>query len=234
MSTLRVWMYHKITENEPDFLSVKRVDFAKQIEFIAKNYDPIKLSQLLKHLSSGEQLPDKAALITFDDGYLNNFDLAYPILKKMNIPFTVFLVGNYIGQTTSHDGKVQKFLSTENILEMSDLAEYAYHSLNHTNLNDSGNMLEEITDCIRHFEQYPFKMQPFWAYTYGAFPKKNPEKFKALVSAFETHQIKGAFRIGNRLNSLPIRKPFAIERIDVRGDDSFLKFRLKSKWGKIF
>jgi hypothetical protein len=72
-----------------------------------------------------------------------------------------------------------------------------------------------------------------WAYTYGAYPKRNKTEFDAIKIAFKNAGISCAFRIGNRINKLPIKDPYKIERIDVRGDESFLRFRLKVGFGKI-
>lgn len=232
---LRVFMYHKLG-HQADFLTVTPEQFEQQMQFIRKHFTPIRLSDLIQHLEHQSPLPEKAALITFDDGYENNYLLAYPILKQHQIPFAVFLVANYIGKEVSHDEQLQGFMDQKQLLSMQDLAEYACHSTNHQNIQDIPETAwsKEISDCYRLLQETGITVQPAWAYTYGAFPRKNPERFEQLKRYFEHAGIQCAFRIGNRINRLPIKNPFAIERIDVRGDQSFWRFKLKVGTGKLF
>ena len=70
------------------------------------------------------------------------------------------------------------------------------------------------------------------AYPYGNFPRKEP--FKSLF--FETlknQNIAYGLRIGNRLNRLPIKNNYELNRLDIKGDDSLFKFKLKLKLGKL-
>lgn len=229
-------MYHKVSDSQKDFLTVDQQQFNKQIEFLCKNYDLISFSDLNAYLQGNKTLPDKPLLITFDDGYYDNFTHAYPILKKHNAPFGIFLISEFIGKEVEHDGIIQRFLSVDELNEMKHLAQYACHSRRHANINDISeiNFIDEIAGCLNQLQAHKIDVQPFWAYTYGAFPKKQPEKMQKLIKAFEIFGIKAAFRIGNRINHLPLKAPFKIERLDIRGDEGPLKFRFKVGFGKIF
>ncbi|MCC6818542.1 MAG: polysaccharide deacetylase family protein [Bacteroidia bacterium] len=235
MSRLRVLMYHKISTEKCDFLTVSKDQFRKQMVFIKKRYQPITLSELINLIKHNKQLPERAIIITFDDGYLNNYELAYPILSELKIPFTIFLVANYIGKTIGHDGILQSFLSAETLKLMQPLAEFGYHGLNHENIMDlpTDEWENTIEQCKKILNQEGIEMQASWAYTYGAFPKKDTEKMKRLREIFKKQDILCAFRIGNRINSWPLKKPFKIQRLDIRGDESFLKFKIRVTLGKI-
>lgn len=234
MSKLRVFMYHKIN-SAADFLTVTPEDFKLQIAFISKHYTVIHLKDLIEHIQDGKVLPSNAALITFDDGYEDNFTNAYPILKELQLPFTIFLVAHYIGKSIEHDGKLQQFLSAEQLLKMQDLASFGYHSFKHDNLMDTNedDIAKDIDACDAVYSQLPVKVHKAWAYTYGAYPKKDRSRFEVLQNIFKTKGISLAFRIGNRINSTPIKNIYAIERIDVRGNESKFRFRLKARFGKI-
>jgi len=234
MKRLRVFMYHKVAE-EPDFLTVTPEDFEQQLQFIKRHFTPIRLSDLLQHLKTQTPLPDKAALISFDDGYLDNYTNAYPLLDKHQIPFSIFLVADYIGKTVVHDQKQQQFLSVDQLKAMQVLAEYGCHSNAHINLMDLESALwkDEIEQCYQKLQSLDITIQDAWAYTYGAYPKKDQKKFQHLKNVFKTTGITCAFRIGNRINSLPIKDKYAIERIDVRGNQSIWHFKFKSWLGKI-
>lgn len=171
---LRVFMYHKLGE-QADYLTVTAAQFEQQLQFILQHYTPIRLSELVQHIEHQTPLPKKAALITFDDGYDNNYYLAYPILKQYQIPFTVFLVADYVGREVLHDQQLQRFMNQDQLQEMQDLAEYGCHSIRHQNIQDipTEEWNNEIYDCYNKLQEYGIVVQPAWAYTYGAFPKNS-------------------------------------------------------------
>lgn len=235
MSRLRVFMYHKVSTGKKDFLTVDSEDFRKQMAFIKSRFNVVRLSQVLEAMKHGERLPRRAALITFDDGYMNNFELAYPILKSLELPFTVFLVSNYIGRQTEHDSELQSFMGLTELRAMQDWAEYGYHGLGHENLMELDESVWEayVGNTKEAFSLLDLPVQACWAYTYGAYPGKSKERMKKMRQVFESQGIQCAMRIGNRINSWPLRQPYKVQRIDIRGHQSIWKFRLKAWLGKI-
>lgn len=236
MSGFRVLMYHKISESETDFLTVTTAQLTQQLGWIKKHFTVVSLKDVIQYIKTGTILPDNALLITFDDGYRNNYTLAYPIFKQFELPFSIFLVNSFIGKTLKHDHQLQEFLNPSELIEMQDFVQYGYHSTNHLNLMDIAPHLwkDEISSCIAEFNQLGIHLQPAWAYTYGGFPKKNKLDFDNLKKIFHSQGITCAFRIGNRINSKKLKEPYAIERIDVRGNETFLKLKLKVRFGKVF
>lgn len=232
---LTVLMYHKVSEVNTDFLTVNSKQLKQQLVWLKARYHIITLSNLLAHIEHGTPLPPKALLITFDDGYENNYTLAYPIFKALNMPFSIFLVGSFINQTTMYDGQMQTFLNTYQLAEMSDIVEYGFHSISHQHLMNlpQNEWQQEIEAGVSCLQNLPVFIQKAWAYTYGGFPKKDKHAFIQLVQIFKKQNISCAFRIGNRKNRLPIKNPYAIQRIDIIGNDSFLRFKWKVLLGKI-
>jgi len=97
---LLVVMYHGITLNtyNPPFWTHLPVDkFRQQLRFLKSHYSIISLEQVLDSLDGKINLPQNAVLITFDDGYKNNFKVAYPVLQEMKIPATIFVTVDRIG-----------------------------------------------------------------------------------------------------------------------------------------
>ena len=236
MSGLRVLMYHKVAKLETDFLTVSEEQLKMQLIWLKGHYNFISLKQLTNFIKKNEPLPEKPLLITFDDGYLNNYTIAYPIFKALKIPFSIFLVGDFVGKKLMHDNQEQEFLTTSQLIEMQDFATYGYHSEKHVSLMDLEPKLweAEVQKCLASFNGITIPIEPVWAYTYGAYPKKNNAQFSALSKVFKNAGILYAMRIGNRINKLKLKHLYSIQRIDIRGNESFTKFRWKVKFGKLF
>ena len=93
-----ILLYHRIVElrSDPWSLSVAPRHFAKHLEILREHAHPISLKQLSEGLLDGN-LPDRAVVITFDDGYADNLYNAKPLLERYDVPATVFLTTGYIG-----------------------------------------------------------------------------------------------------------------------------------------
>lgn len=90
--------YHKI-DNMNISLSVTPSDFDRQMKYLKDNhYNIITPDMLYNHLTKGTALPAKPVLITFDDGYEDNYKNAYPILKKYGFTATIFVVTGLVGK----------------------------------------------------------------------------------------------------------------------------------------
>ncbi|MBL8089647.1 MAG: polysaccharide deacetylase family protein [Anaerolineales bacterium] len=101
-NSLTVLNYHRIDylENNQDMfqpnISATPPMFEWQMAFIKKWYRVISLQQLTDWLTNKAPMPPHAALITFDDGYADNYTNALPILKKYDLPAVIFLTTGYI------------------------------------------------------------------------------------------------------------------------------------------
>lgn len=94
-----IFLYHRIFEAEidPFLLCVSPAHFSEHLEILKKNYQVLSLFQLVQYLQE-EKFPQKdAVVLTFDDGYQDNFVYAKPILEKYEIPATIFITAGYIG-----------------------------------------------------------------------------------------------------------------------------------------
>ena len=73
--------------------------FEKQICWLKDEFTIVSLEKIIMMIRNKERWEKKICAITFDDGYLDNFLHAYPILKKFDIPATIFLIDDYVGKT---------------------------------------------------------------------------------------------------------------------------------------
>ena len=88
-----VLAYHSVTDDAGYALPGIRITpelFARQIKHLAQHYVVLDLHQIVEIRGLREPLPTRCVAITFDDGYLDNYTNAFPVLSKYNMPATVF------------------------------------------------------------------------------------------------------------------------------------------------
>ncbi len=112
-----ILMYHHIAEageGEPNSeYFVSPANFREQITYLAENgYQTIHLEDLHAALTNGTELPEKPVLITLDDGSLDQYENAFPVLQEFNFSATFFIIPDFIDQQA--DG----FMTWKNIEEM--------------------------------------------------------------------------------------------------------------------
>ena len=92
-----ILMYHRFSSKREPF-KIQQSVFENQIRFlIKKKYNFIRLQHYSEVLNNRrDDLPDNSVIVTIDDGYMDNFTYAYPILRRYTIPATIFLVTDFI------------------------------------------------------------------------------------------------------------------------------------------
>ncbi len=101
--SLIILMYHRVLDDSSrdkeygqSGISISQNSFKQQMSFLTKHYKPISLESLIYLLRNDRLPPKKSVVITFDDGWLDNYQNAYPVLKKHRIPATIFLSTDFI------------------------------------------------------------------------------------------------------------------------------------------
>ena len=95
-----VLMYHHIDEEGNDDVNISSELFEAQMAALAEEgYTAVFPDDLAAYVYEGKALPDKPVVITFDDGYLSNYEYAWPILEKYGMKATIFVIGSTIGNT---------------------------------------------------------------------------------------------------------------------------------------
>ncbi|MCM8757530.1 MAG: polysaccharide deacetylase family protein [Candidatus Omnitrophica bacterium] len=147
-----VLMYHSVSyyEGKQDRLKVNINTFQRQMEFLRKNNYRIVRLKDIPSLIEEKNKSSKVIAISFDDGFKDNYTLAYPVLEKYKIPATIFLIVNDID-------KVDR-LSWQQIKKMfsSGLIDFGSHTLSHPDLiriEDDSELKKEIVDSKRILEQ---------------------------------------------------------------------------------
>jgi peptidoglycan/xylan/chitin deacetylase (PgdA/CDA1 family) len=102
-----ILMYHRVLNDSDETghlqpgLYVTKGVFDRQIAFMADKYSMISITEYLELLQGNCSMPPKAAIVTFDDGWRDNYLQAYPVLKKYNTPAVIFLAVDFIGADAS-------------------------------------------------------------------------------------------------------------------------------------
>ena len=123
--------YHKIDHTFIS-LSVRPEDFDAQMKYLRDNgYHTITPDELYESLAGNGELPENPVLITFDDGYEDNYTNAYPILKKYGFKATIFVVTGFL------DKHKKGYLSWDEAREMNKNGiNIESHTVNHRSMTD--------------------------------------------------------------------------------------------------
>jgi peptidoglycan/xylan/chitin deacetylase (PgdA/CDA1 family) len=163
-------------------------------------------------------------------------EFALPLLRRYELKAMLFVPLAYLGRTDEwNSGRIPIMTADElNSLD-SSFVELGYHSYAHKKYHEmsSEEIKEDMRKCRDVIAENEFNFYPALAYPYGKYPRNEPAKAEFMNFLKETGFTSG-LRIGNRLNSFPFKKPFEIQRLDIKGEYSLKKFIRKVKYGKLF
>lgn len=144
-------MYHGVTDQPiPVWTQVQKDEFEAQMQYISENYHPISLPTAVEHLIEKKPLPPHSIAVTFDDGFKNNFTIAYPILKKYNIPATIFITTSLIKRTGDFEGFIWTDYIQSLLLETAnEFVEFDGKRLSLTNQMDRIKAKKIISDYLK-------------------------------------------------------------------------------------
>ena len=219
-------MYHSISEHvgkeKHNKWRIKPKDFEKQMNWFSKNnWKSFTISELVKL----DKIPLKSFVITFDDGFEDNYTNAFPILQKYRFKATIYLVPN---QKINHweeknTSVLSNLLNNEQILQMqnSGLIEFGSHTLSHVNLSTINNeqLRIELEKSKEEVEKIIKKGCEAFAYPYGKFDEKIVKIVKEVGYKNATVVKRGLFIQNDDI--------FTIKRIGILGSESFFDFLLK-------
>jgi len=101
---MAILFYHRFSKDSANDFELPHLrirDFEKQMWHIKNWYKVITMDELADRLASKRKNGTPCVAITIDDGYFNNYTLAYPILKRLNLPATIYLSTGFVGTKKS-------------------------------------------------------------------------------------------------------------------------------------
>jgi peptidoglycan/xylan/chitin deacetylase (PgdA/CDA1 family) len=231
---LRVLLYHSISgDGRKDALTVSKEQLEAQFRYLrVKGYSSILLSELVAYYDHQRPLPPNPILITFDDGFRNNAEIAYPLAIRYGMKINFFLVPAFM---MMGEYKEQACLRADDMYKLDPaFVEVGLHSYAHSSYAEliPSKIEADIERCRLSLKAMGIRWQPCLAYPFGAYPRRKGYDQDRLFEILREKGIRLGFRIGNRINSLPLRRQFLVQRLDIRGDKPFLIFRLSLAFGK--
>ncbi|SEB53292.1 polysaccharide deacetylase family protein [Paenibacillus sp. GP183] len=213
--SIPVLNYHSIGVTQGNTLVLDPKKLTQQMEYLAEQgYSPLTLSDFILMLEKKKPAPAKPVLLTFDDGYIDNYEQAMPILKRHGFPATIFISPGTIGQ----EGKV-------NWMQLKEMHEAGWdiqpHGMTHPHLPEltAAEQKGEITQSRRQIEQQLGTKADIFCYPYGEFNKQT-------LAILKEEGFRYAFTIrqGRTTSS---QDPFHLKRIYVNSEDSLLQWSKK-------
>ncbi len=237
---LRILEYHSISiDGFQDQITIRKDQIVEQFEYLKNNkYRTLWLSEVEDFKNKGISLPPKSIVLTFDDGFLDNYTQLFPLLKQYQFKAICFMVLGKIGQKVDWNGKYindnMVLMNKQQLIEIGSHIELGFHTFKHDNYTEiSYDEIEnDLQLCQELIKKENLNVFPALAYTYGAYYRKKDPNQKQFFELLARQGIKYGLRIGNRINIFPFKNTYEIQRIDIRGADSINTFKRKVILGR--
>ena len=215
-----ILLYHHISDDgdkQDSRYNVTPAKFDEQMKWLHDNgYQTITVTQLANLIFNGGEIPQRPVVITFDDGNLDNFNNAYPILQKYGFVATFYVVERY----TNGEGMV----STDQLKQLIASGwEIGSHSRTHAHLTAAdADLPGEIRDSKRNLEEkLGVKINSF-AYPFG---EVNDEVFRLTSSYGYTSAVGLSESTLHSMNTI-----FYLSRIEIQNEYSLEQFAAFMPW----
>jgi peptidoglycan/xylan/chitin deacetylase (PgdA/CDA1 family) len=236
MGKISILMYHQVGEfrrpaaHRANYCDIRRFK-AQMAWFHRFGYRVIGLEEAYEVLYGGKALAGNAVVLTFDDGYQNFWDFAFPVLKHYSFPATVFLVADMLGGKTLWQAAEKRETPLMDLATIKKLRKegilFGSHTLTHPRLSqiDRERMRREVHVSRQRLEALLEEEIEFFCYPYGDFDED-------VVAAVREAGYKAALSC-NRASTYGNEDPFKLPRKAISYGDSlagfFWKLHMKNR-----
>jgi peptidoglycan/xylan/chitin deacetylase (PgdA/CDA1 family) len=208
-------MYHQVGDFAPmpahRSLYCHHLRFAAQMAYLARfGYQVLSLDEAVRGLSGETPIPPRAVVITFDDGYENFYQYAFPVLERHRFPATVYLVSSLVGRTAEwfgRDGRdTPALMGAERVRQLRKQGiAFGSHGVNHIKLAlaDEAAMRDEITRSKAELEALLDEEVRHFCYPYGSHDGKVMQTVRGAGYASAVTCVRAAATPGTNLLALP-------------------------------
>jgi peptidoglycan/xylan/chitin deacetylase (PgdA/CDA1 family) len=175
MIRIPILMYHSV-DDDSAAACVRPHRFEEQLSYLSRSgYEAVDLDAVYDYLTQGASISSKPIVITFDDGYRDNLENAYPILKKYGMCATIYLVTGHLGSSNrwnASDGIPQRpLMNWDEICSSANdlLLSFQAHTFSHPKLTriSANQVREELGNSKQMIEERLGKPCRHLAYPYG-------------------------------------------------------------------
>jgi peptidoglycan/xylan/chitin deacetylase (PgdA/CDA1 family) len=212
-SSIPVLMFHSITNVKGNELQTSKEQFKQEMQYLKdKGYTTLTLTEVYDFFQKDKPIPKKSVVITFDDGYLDNYTNAYPILKQFGFKATIFDITSTVDTSANYLNSAQlKELSSNGI-------DIEPHTITHPYLNKLSydQQYKELKISKDFIETLLSKTVKFVAYPYGEW---NQDTIKAVKNIGYTMAFTTAGTWANKQNGI-----YTLYRVYISSNFSMTEF----------
>jgi peptidoglycan/xylan/chitin deacetylase (PgdA/CDA1 family) len=235
-----VLMYHRVNDAlQANELVVPVAKFREQMEYLASRCEVISIEKLLddRRWAIDDRQKKQKVAITFDDGYRDNYTNAYPILKELGLPATIFLITGMIG--TDKTRPRYKHMSSPDMLCWAKVMEmtqngitFGAHTTNHPHLSElsyeeqkeeTEKSITVLSGMLEGGSRKAEVGKEIFCYPYGDY---NEDTFKIIQEL----GVKIAFTVKAGIND-ETTSPLELRRTVINGLDSLFDFKKRLAGG---
>jgi peptidoglycan/xylan/chitin deacetylase (PgdA/CDA1 family) len=213
-------IYHRVGGGSRDELDLDPVAFAAQVDVLGEQR-VVPIDDAVAALRSGDT--GHHIVMTFDDGFRDVYENAWPLLRERRLPFTIYLTTGYVGGSLRWEGSTARnqgapALTWEQLREMVDSGLCTIGNHTHTHVRPELLSEDELDRCSETIESRLGARPRHFAYTWGV---PVPRMDAALRDRFLT------CATGQIGRNLPATDPMRYRRVPVRRTDPIEFFRAK-------
>ncbi len=216
---MTILTYHRVGGNSPDERDLDPAAFAAQMDALAER-DVVSLDQAVDRLEAGDRAP--SVVLTFDDGFADVYEHAWPLLRKRQLPFTLFLATRYVGGEMRWEGSTAKAdgaaLTWSQVLEFVDSGLCTIGNHTHSHVPPDQLTVAELDACNAEIENRIGRRPHHFAYPWGIpVPKLEDElrrRFRTAATGLVGRNLPGQDPV--RLRRVPVRRTDPLEFFEAK------------------
>lgn len=181
-----ILLYHEFYEEEPPrelygLISTPKKFEEDMITIIKEGYTFVSLDRVIDYKNGLKGLPEKCVVLTFDDGYISNYALIYPILKKYSIPVTIFVIEDMVGNNNHFDWESAKEMNDSGLVSIYTHG-HSHVDMTQLNIND---FKEKTANNLKTMEEKLGKQEHIvYSYPLGFYNEETNKVLKELGVEF--------------------------------------------------
>lgn len=184
--SLRVLTYHRFGEIPNDVFCLPTNVFESQIRWIAEQKIAVSLNAVCDFLAGGPPLPDRAILVTIDDGHTSTWTEARPILQAYDVPAVAFVTSGLVGKNDLGGQLSEPYLSWDKVAKLEEAGiAIGSHAHNHRSVGllSEDDAWEEVDRSRRMLRERTGAPVRSFAYPFGTRVDSTPEAARLVAQA---------------------------------------------------